>query len=62
VGIMGTGVDVIYPKENTRLAEQMVALGGRHRLRISIKHVPGAPEFPHPKPDYQRNLLRGTGG
>ena len=28
VAVFGTGVDVIYPKENTRLAEQIVALGG----------------------------------
>ena len=28
VAVFGTGVDVIYPKENTRLAEQMLALGG----------------------------------
>jgi len=28
VAVFGTGVDVIYPKENTRLTEQIVALGG----------------------------------
>jgi DNA processing protein len=28
VAVLGTGVDVIYPKENSRLAEQIVALGG----------------------------------
>jgi DNA processing protein len=28
VAVFGTGVDVIYPKENTRVAEQMLALGG----------------------------------
>jgi DNA processing protein len=28
VAVFGTGVDIIYPKENTRLAEQMLALGG----------------------------------
>jgi DNA processing protein len=28
VAVFGTGVDVIYPKENSRLAEQMLALGG----------------------------------
>jgi DNA processing protein len=26
--VFGTGVDVLYPKENSRLAEQIVALGG----------------------------------
>jgi len=28
VAVLGTGVDVIYPKENTRLSEQLLALGG----------------------------------
>jgi DNA processing protein len=28
VAVFGTGVDIIYPKENTRLAERMLALGG----------------------------------
>ncbi|HEX8817772.1 MAG TPA: DNA-processing protein DprA [Terriglobales bacterium] len=28
VGVFGTGVDVVYPKENKRLMEQILALGG----------------------------------
>ena len=28
VAVFGTGVDIIYPKENTRLTEQIVAMGG----------------------------------
>jgi DNA processing protein len=28
VAVFGTGVDVMYPKENSRLAEQILALGG----------------------------------
>jgi DNA processing protein len=28
LAVCGTGVDVIYPKENSRLAEQIIALGG----------------------------------
>jgi DNA processing protein len=28
IAVLGTGVDVIYPKENSRLSEQIVALGG----------------------------------
>jgi DNA processing protein len=28
IAVFGTGVDVPYPKENTRLSEQIVALGG----------------------------------
>jgi DNA processing protein len=28
VAVLGTGIDVIYPRENSRLAEQILALGG----------------------------------
>ncbi|HEY1660686.1 MAG TPA: DNA-processing protein DprA [Candidatus Sulfotelmatobacter sp.] len=28
IAVLGTGVDVMYPKENSRLAEQILALGG----------------------------------
>jgi DNA processing protein len=28
IAVFGTGVDVVYPKENSRLVEQMLALGG----------------------------------
>jgi DNA processing protein len=28
IAVLGTGVDVIYPKENSRLAEQILGLGG----------------------------------
>jgi len=28
VAVFGTGVDVVYPKENTRLVDQMLSLGG----------------------------------
>jgi len=28
IAVFGTGIDVIYPKENTRLADQILALGG----------------------------------
>src|ERR1700677_5408802 len=28
IAVFGTGADVIYPKENSRLSEQILALGG----------------------------------
>lgn len=28
IGVFGTGVDVVYPKENSRLADQILSLGG----------------------------------
>jgi predicted Rossmann fold nucleotide-binding protein DprA/Smf involved in DNA uptake len=27
VAVFGTGVEIVYPKENSRLTEQMLALG-----------------------------------
>ena len=32
VAVFGTGIDIIYPKENTRLAEQILSCGGRFYL------------------------------
>jgi predicted Rossmann fold nucleotide-binding protein DprA/Smf involved in DNA uptake len=29
VAVFGTGVDIIYPKENTRITEQMLATEAR---------------------------------
>ena len=34
VAVLGTGIDVMYPRENTRLTEQIVALGGARGQRI----------------------------
>jgi DNA processing protein len=28
IAVVGTGIDIMYPKENTRLAEQIIAFGG----------------------------------
>jgi DNA processing protein len=45
VAVLGTGIDVMYPKENTRLTEQIVALGGA--LITEFPSEPPAPQnFP----------------
>src|SRR6202045_1829447 len=51
VAVLGTGIDVMYPKENTRLAEQIVALGG-----ALISEFPGG-TFPAPQNFPIRNRI-----
>ncbi len=46
VGILGTGIDVIYPKENTRLADQMLALGGALVSEFPLNTFPAPQNFP----------------
>ena len=46
VAVLGTGIDVIYPKENTRLTEQMLALGGALVSEFSLSTFPAPQNFP----------------
>jgi DNA processing protein len=46
VGVLGTGIDVIYPKENTRLVEQILALGGAVISEFPIGTFPAPQNFP----------------
>jgi DNA processing protein len=46
VAVLGTGVDVIYPKENKRLADQIVALGGAIISEFPMATAPFAQNFP----------------
>jgi DNA processing protein len=46
VGVMGTGVDEIYPRENKRLAEQILALGGALISEFAIATPPTPQNFP----------------
>jgi DNA processing protein len=46
VAVFGTGVDVIYPKENTRLAEQMLALGGALISEFPLNTFAAPQNFP----------------
>ena len=45
VAIWGTGIDVVYPKENQKLADQILASGGAILTRVSAGHVSGAAEL-----------------
>ena len=46
VAVLGTGIDVMYPKENTRLAEQIVALGGALITEFPVGTPPTPQNFP----------------
>ena len=56
VAVFGTGVDVIYPKENTRLSEQILALGGALISEFPLGNVCRSAEFSHPQSDHQRHV------
>jgi DNA processing protein len=46
VAILGTGIDVMYPKENTRLTEQIIALGGALVSEFPVGTFPAPQNFP----------------
>ncbi|HET6175858.1 MAG TPA: DNA-processing protein DprA [Candidatus Sulfotelmatobacter sp.] len=46
VAVFGTGVDVIYPKENSRLSEQILALGGTLISEFPMGTFPAPQNFP----------------
>ncbi len=46
VAVLGTGIDVMYPKENTRLAEQIIALGGALISEFPVGTAPTPQNFP----------------
>jgi DNA processing protein len=46
IGVLGTGIDVMYPKENTRLTEQIIALGGALISEFPVGTFPAPQNFP----------------
>ncbi len=46
IGVMGTGVDEIYPRENKRLAEQILAMGGALISEFAMTTPPTPQNFP----------------
>ena len=46
VAIWGTGVDVIYPKENKKLAEEILATGGAIASELPLGTFPAPQNFP----------------
>jgi DNA processing protein len=54
VGVLGTGLDGIYPKENERLAEEMIASGGAVVTQFPL----GTPPIPENFP-YRNRIISG---
>lgn len=46
VAVLGAGIDVMYPKENTRLAEQIIAPGGALITEFPVRTFPAPQNFP----------------
>jgi DNA processing protein len=46
IAVFGTGVDVIYPKENSRLSEQIVSLGGALTSEFAMGTFAAPQNFP----------------
>jgi DNA processing protein len=46
VAVWGTGIDVVYPKENKRLAEEILALGGAIASEVPMGTFPAPQNFP----------------
>ena len=46
IAVFGTGVDVPYPKENSRLAEQILAMGGAIVSEFPMSTFPAPQNFP----------------
>ena len=46
VAVFGTGVDVMYPKENSRLAEQILGSGGSLISEFAVGTIPAPQNFP----------------
>lgn len=46
VAVWGTGIDVVYPKENRKLAEEILALGGTIVSEVPMGTFPAPQNFP----------------
>jgi DNA processing protein len=46
IAVWGTGVDVVYPKENKKLAEEILALGGAIVSELPMGTFPAPQNFP----------------
>ena len=62
VAVWGTGIDVIYPKENKKLAEDILATGGAIVSEMPCGTFPAPQNFPPPQSHPERVERRGAGG
>ena len=58
--MFGTGVDVVYPRDNAKLYEDIVARGGR---AVGVSHVNAAKDIQlsAKKQDHKRHIQRRRG-
>ncbi len=61
VAVWGTGIDVVYPKENRKLAEEILAGRRSDCERDADGDVSGAAELSPPQPDLKRAQRCGAG-
>jgi DNA processing protein len=57
VAVLGTGLDVIYPKENSRLCDQILNFGGALIFRVPAGNIRSATKFSDSQPNHQRHFL-----
>ena len=57
IGVLGTGVNVCYPKENKKLYEKVLGTRRDHQ-RVPARNSSGAREFPNSEPDCGRDAGR----
>ena len=60
IGVLGCGIDVIYPKENKKIFARD-GKARRDHLRICDGHVPRPAKLPDSEPDHFGNVCRGGG-
>ena len=46
IAVFGTGIDIVYPKENARLADQILSLGGAFISEFAFGTAPTPQNFP----------------
>lgn len=56
VAVFGTGVDVIYPIENSRLSEQILALGGAPVSEFPPGNIRSTAKFPDSQSHSERDI------
>ncbi len=61
IAVWGTGVDVVYPKENKALAEQIVATGGLILSELPLRTLVRRRRTFQEKPDPERDERWGAG-
>jgi DNA processing protein len=61
VAVRGTGMDVIYPKENKRLAEPTVESGGAIVSEYPLRTFPAPENLPVRNRHSERDECRGAG-